>query len=55
MSCFIKLENNIKELELFSHQILAHIDGTGHENDEALDDILHIRVDAQKGESTSSE
>ena len=36
---------------LFSHKILSHIYRAGDENDKSLDDILHIRVDAEKGES----
>ena len=36
---------------LFPHQILPHIDGAGNEDNQAFDDVLHIRVDAQKGQT----
>ena len=37
--------------QLFLNQIFSHIDRAGGKNDDTLDDVLHIRVDTEKGKA----
>ena len=40
-----------KTYKLFLNQIFSHIDSAGGEDDDTFDNVLHIGVDSEKGET----
>lgn len=46
-----KLPDMCRAVLLFSDKIFSHINGAGDQDDQALDDILHVGINTKEGQS----